>query len=65
MYRGDHRGRISAAEIYKKRSDLSDEQKDRGDYVADVVTMCGKLHGCYGLFYDIAVSLIPACNGCM
>ena len=59
MYRGDHRGRISADEIKKKCSDLSDKQKDHKDYIADVVTMCSKLHGCYGLFYDITVSLIP------
>ena len=59
MYRGDHQGRISAAEIDKKCSDLSasDEQKDHKDYVADVVSMCSKLHGCYGVFYDITVSL--------
>ena len=59
MYRGDHRGHISAAEIDKKCSDLSDEQKDHKDYIADVVSMCSKLHGCYGVFYDITVSLIP------
>lgn len=58
MYRGDHKGRISAAEINEKRSELTgnDEQRDRKDYIADVVTMCSKLHGCYGLFYDIDVS---------
>ena len=59
MYRGDHRGRISVDEIYKKRSDLSDKQREHRDYIADVVTMCSKLHGCYGLFYDISVSSIP------
>ena len=60
MYRGDHQGRISAAEIldYKRHSNLSDKQRDHKDYIADVVTMCSKLHGCYGLFYDITVSLI-------
>jgi hypothetical protein len=56
MYRGDHRGCISVEEIYKRRSDLSDVQKDHRDYIGDVVTMCSKLHGCYGLFYDISVS---------
>ena len=61
MYRGDHRGHISADEIYKKRSDfeLSDKQRERRNYIADVVTMCSRLHGCYGLFYDISVSPIP------
>lgn len=60
MYREDHKGHISAAEIHEKCSELTgdDEQRDRKDYIADVVAMCSKLHGCYGLFYDIAVSLI-------
>ena len=60
MYRGDHGGHISKNEVLKERLELGHlkPDKQREEYIADVVTMCSKLRGCYGLFYDVAVSLI-------